>query len=144
MHGYACAAGGKLFKTIDGGLSWSQEPTLTTVDFYTIEVHQGSMYAVGGNGTIAAYGYPNGLTPITQPAASLEVIPNPVNNQLLIRNSSGMNEIRICDWIGNILLYEDAGSQQSYQLDVSALSPGFYLLQVSGHDTNWIQKIQKL
>ncbi len=55
QHGWVIGLGGSVLHTSDGGRNWNLQPTGTQVSLFGIEEVAGTLYVVGGEGTMLAY-----------------------------------------------------------------------------------------
>ena len=55
MTGWVIGLGGSILHTIDGGQSWTEQASGTQVSLFGIEEVGGTLYVVGGEGTMLAY-----------------------------------------------------------------------------------------
>jgi hypothetical protein len=72
---------------------------------------------------------PTGITEITN--LKLYVAPNPASQQVTIATSSEMTDIHIYDVLGQAVLHTTPSRSQRETLDVSSLTAGVYMVQVS-------------
>lgn len=77
----------------------------------------------------------------------LEIYPNPFDQIIHIENlNAGSDElsVRIFDISGKMVMEQQCHIQQNYQMDLSGLHSGTYLMQITNSKQEvWIQKIQK-
>jgi hypothetical protein len=111
--------------------------------------------AAAGDGNIGNDQFENFNTPSAGPNCALsvsnfesedvmKVFPNPSKGlvNILINKYNGKVDIQVIDIAGRQVyssVNEDFNSQKS--IDLSALSPGIYLLKISGDSLNYVQKI---
>ena len=139
-NGSACAAGGKLFSTSDGGNTWNIEPTITNLNFYNLEIHGGYIYAVGENGNIARRENPEGIF-LPEQKSEIKFFPNPAHDKIVIQSPYILESILITDVSGRIFFDENNIHSKNYIANVSALSDGIYFLQLSNKQNTSTQKL---
>jgi hypothetical protein len=71
---------------------------------------------------------------------SITVYPNPANNILFVNGLKGMAVLRITDLLGKQLFIKETNID-NIQLDVSALLPGMYLVQIQTEAGFAVEKI---
>ena len=69
-------------------------------------------------------------------------VSNPVNNEFVVKGLSGVNTINVYSLLGAKVLSSQV-SQEAITVDVSALSAGMYVVEVSGANGVYTQKIVK-
>ena len=63
--------------------------------------------------------------------------PNPTQGSVTLENSTGINSIKIVDLSGKEVLNVKDVNSITYSIDLSALKPGTYVLQVENSDDQW-------
>jgi hypothetical protein len=106
----------------------------------------GNVLAVGAGLDSTLIGYlPTNIHPIPGINSLIHIYPNPANNQLVITSGDiAMEEIKIVDVIGNEVIsnsYSPNAVIVKQVLDISALNPGIYMIEVL---TNRGVAVQKL
>jgi len=139
-NGYACAAGGKLFSTTNGGNTWNTEATITTYDFYNLEIHGGYAYAVGQNGNIARHANPLGIFLPEQKNES-KLFPNPAHDKVVIQSQSVVEGILITNVLGRIVIDENNIGSKIFSVNISALSDGVYFLKLCSKQSVLTQRL---
>jgi hypothetical protein len=72
-----------------------------------------------------------------------EISPNPVSDWLKIKNVNKFSTYRICNSTGVIFVNEDVPNEE-FQVDLTLLKPGYYLLILEGDDIVSYSKIVKI
>lgn len=114
----------------------SNDSTANIGAFTSNGMHYTVAYSVNGAGlhsdTICSDGiYVEQLTSIDESSTEIKVFPNPVENMLNLVFSFDNNcEIRILSSDGRLVMRAESGVADLVQLDVSALQPGIYLIEV--------------
>lgn len=80
-----------------------------------------------GNG-VSELTYNAGFNELSQPG--LKLFPNPVNDILYLDIPVNRMQLKIIDLSGRVLLHQDVAAKEN-SIDVSTLSPGLYIIQVS-------------
>ncbi len=76
-------------------------------------------------------------------AQPLRVYPNPANDRVYIESNGGtIDQVQVYDIQGRLLLDHPGDTSGRVQLNVSSLSPGIYVMQVSSGHTVSTQKLQ--
>ena len=66
-----------------------------------------------------------------------KIYPNPTQGSVTVENSIGINSIKIVDLSGKEVLNVKDVNSITYSIDLSALKPGTYVLQVENSDDQW-------
>ncbi|MGY8953089.1 MAG: T9SS type A sorting domain-containing protein [Flavobacteriales bacterium] len=66
-----------------------------------------------------------------------KIYPNPTQGSVTVENSIGINSIKIVDLSGKEVLNVMDVNSITYSIDLSALKPGTYVLQVENSDDQW-------
>lgn len=76
---------------------------------------------------------------------SLLVYPNPAGNYLKVqlRGVEGQATLRLYNLTGQLIMMREVGAPATVDLDVSALQPGAYLLEVHGQQHTFVQRVVK-
>jgi photosystem II stability/assembly factor-like uncharacterized protein len=150
MIGYAVGNGdsyfeGTIFQTIDGGVNWIRQIAGTYNDLLSVcftDNYTG--YAVGTYGTILKT-INNGLGFIDHSNNSIDftIHPNPATDHLIIEHGNQLGvEIKIYNVTGQMLLQRKL-SQNSYELDITQLPKGLYLLMLTTSNESDCMKFLK-
>lgn len=86
-----------------------------------------------GNGMFRFYKQDLGATGLDE-VKNLEwsLFPNPVGNQLFIRNDEKMDDVKIFDLMGKVVLEKNLYGQTEAQVSMADFANGIYLVSVSG------------
>ena len=128
---------GRIFKTTDAGAAWTalstgSIPGLNSV--YFTDANTG--YAVGNHGTILKTTNGGGIVSIQDPVlaeSSFTIYPNPATNKITIstnRKLPGETTISIINISGQQLMQARFQNQTKFEMDVSTLSKGIYLVKI--------------
>jgi photosystem II stability/assembly factor-like uncharacterized protein len=138
--GYAVGAGGKILKTTDGGTNWSVQSSGTTDNLssvYFTDANTG--YVVGGNGTFLKTTNGGGYVSINEPKPSksnFNLYPNPATNRITISTDkllSGETTISVINISGQQLIQAIFRNQDKFEMDVSNLAKGIYLVKIQNN-----------
>ncbi|HUM45863.1 MAG TPA: YCF48-related protein [Chitinophagales bacterium] len=135
--GYAVGTKGIVFRSTDGGVTWTDDHTGTSPLFALSMTDEKNGYAVGAGGTILKRGTATPVEDFDQSAINLSLFPNPAGDQATLSFPVSTEEkatIRITGIDGKICS-ELAAAQLSkgwneIQLDLSSLSPGVYVISI--------------
>ena len=64
----------------------------------------------------------------------VNIFPNPAHDKLNIVSTGGINEVSVCDLLGQVFLTGNY-SQDKLEIDVSALPAGLYFIKINGYET---------
>ena len=78
-----------------------------------------------------------GLSTIETEMPGIRIYPNPTQGSVTLENSTGINSIKIVDLSGKEVLNVKDVNSITYSIDLSALKPGTYVLQVENSDDQW-------
>jgi len=137
LIGYAVGPNGIVYRTKDGGVTWSDDYTGSNELFALSMTGENTGYAVGAGGIILKR---DNATPVGQAeitAGSLSIFPNPAPGQTMLSVSVPNEEaaiLQVMDLNGK-LCREVAGIHLStginqMALDLSWLSPGAYVVSI--------------
>jgi hypothetical protein len=76
------------------------------------------------------------------PEPSLDIYPNPAQDQLTIQHSTAMNRVQIFDIYGKLLQSEELDGT-STSLNVSGLSSGTYIVRITDDQNVVVRKFIK-
>ncbi|HEU0112132.1 MAG TPA: carbohydrate-binding protein, partial [Flavisolibacter sp.] len=100
--------------------------------------------------SLSVLGAPASFNAITDTETSINIYPNPVNDQLLIRlsnSNAGAIKIEIVN-IGGVITKElkisNGDTASMLKIDVTDLSPGIYILRMTCNAKNYLQRFIKL
>lgn len=104
----------------------SQSYTATASGDYAVEITSASCVDTSNCYFVDVVGIKELATP------SFSVFPNPVGQTLNIQFDEPLNkvDVKVIDVLGKVLLNQEAGHQQTLQLDVSGLHDGIYVIEV--------------
>lgn len=74
-------------------------------------------------------------------AISLNLYPNPAKDLLRVQTNEPILEIRMMDMLGQVV-YQNTADSKQHEINVSALQPGFYIVQVLTPKGITTQKVQ--
>lgn len=140
--GYAICEDGKVYKTVDGGITWTTDFS-SGETLFRISSVSGIMYAVGNNGKLIKYGSTLSVDNNFQKLPT--VYPNPFTNQLSIPLKNQINCIQLFDVTGKKIISEFVDSSQVlFKMDTQDLPEGLYLLNITTKNgESFTQKIVK-
>ncbi|MEL6865240.1 MAG: T9SS type A sorting domain-containing protein, partial [Bacteroidota bacterium] len=83
----------------------------------------------------------NNTTSTTSPLAqNIKLYPNPAKDQIWLESSPGPKQIRLIDRMGKVWIERlEQGAKTS--LDIQALAPGLYWLEVQMDGEKWVEKV---
>ena len=139
---------GCIIKTIDGGESWTEiqdvpSPTLSSIFFSDTNVG----YVVGDGGTILKTINGGGFVTINEKAQVKSLFtfyPNPTKNKITVANEKeilGEINVNIINISGQQLMQAQFQNQKQFEMDVSTLAKGIYLVKIQ---TNALNETKKL
>lgn len=140
-NGLVVGTGGTILYTSDGGANWVSQPSGTTLTLYDVSMLTAtSGVVVGASGKILRN--TNLLsTSENQVTSSIQMMPNPVVDELIIDSVTGIKSIEIYDLLGNKLFSQSQMlMEESHSLNVDFLNDGTYLVSVQTADNNSIIK----
>jgi photosystem II stability/assembly factor-like uncharacterized protein len=141
---------GYLVKTIDGGATWNDITTslIQNNSNYSMDfTDDNTGYACGENGVIIKT--TNGGTTAVKEiylGQGLNIYPNPVTSEMVIRNSEMIDEVSICNVLGKLvfqkLFYQPV---LEYKLEILNFPDGIYFLKINSEKNSCSKKfvIQK-
>ncbi|MDB5283696.1 MAG: hypothetical protein JWO06_2771, partial [Bacteroidota bacterium] len=92
----------------------------------------GNLITVNEGSDSTQIGYlPTGINNITAENNRIQIFPNPANNLLTVASQLGSIDIKITDVPGKEIIRYAPGGVHTTQLDVSQLSSGIYLIEVT-------------
>ncbi|MBK8415496.1 MAG: T9SS type A sorting domain-containing protein [Bacteroidetes bacterium] len=133
-NGYIAGGGGKILNTTDGGLTWTTQNSNATGNLYFLYFTDfNTGYVVGISGVIRKTIITTGLQEVRDNVFNFS--PNPVQNFLNISLNTKLKRttIRITDTEGR-MVYSEVGNFVNKTIDVSAISSGIYILEISTDD----------
>lgn len=114
----------------DGGLMYtSATPNSATITVYHDDVHPSKIILPGDNTFLDV--------PVTEPAATFELYPNPASESLTIQTSTQFTNYRITDLSGRIVL---SGNLKQNAISIAELESGMYLLSLVDIAGNVLEK----
>ena len=132
-----------VYHTLDGGITWSDRVDFglgmaTGRSLFFLDENQGWMG--GGYGLIAKYSGTVGLAETGRHNNSVTVFPNPARDviQIFSHHDEDIDQVRIYDQMGKLVLIKSAGFES---IDISNLSPGFYIVEIIGEGWNVNKKL---
>jgi photosystem II stability/assembly factor-like uncharacterized protein len=134
MEGYLSTTNGYIFKTLNGGVTWTEEhyggPNLDII------AHNGVDIYVGGNiNTLLTTAILTGIEDIMESNEITTVFPNPCNSNDNIQFKKPVSGLlQIVDLNGKLIVAEQMNKSNYFQLSQLNLSPGIYVMFVSGEE----------
>lgn len=132
---FAVGDNGTIMHSLDGGVTWSNMTSGTTVILKYAAFHDATHgIAVGNSGTILRYGYPSTVSvgSVVSNEDDFTIYPNPANNDLLIQTTSeDINDVSITNIMGENMLHK-AYETKDIHLDISGLAVGLYVVTIKG------------
>lgn len=133
-NGWAVGAGGTVLKTTDGGTTWVAENSGTTADILSIKMRSTTLgWICGDNGEVHVYAEnPPTLSLGEEESVSVQLYPNPVRENLVIQLDHEVEqaEIKLFSTEGKLIQSSVYVAQQQNILDLSALTPGIYIVKI--------------
>ena len=74
---------------------------------------------------------------------ALSVSPNPVKDVITINSPVGFDSVEVFNQLGQLVLKSNAELLNNNRLDLSALNPGMYMLQIKAENKSKTVKIIK-
>ncbi|MBK6964781.1 MAG: T9SS type A sorting domain-containing protein [Bacteroidales bacterium] len=135
--GFIATERGKIFKTSDGGNSWTESSTITDNPLKSIFFTDPETgYVVGLNGNIFkttnSGGY-DAIPDVMAAKAGFRLYPNPATSKIILISTSeiaGDVDVIIYNIQGRQLFNNKLNVQNNFELDVSNLLSGIYLLEI--------------
>ncbi|MCW3102754.1 MAG: type sorting protein [Bacteroidetes bacterium] len=128
-NGLAVGNAGKIYRTTNGGTSWTVDytDTCSSCPILKMDFENGTGYAVGANGILVKYGVTTG-TPEAA-AASFGIYPNPGHDVFYIKTNSAKASLEVYNAIGELITAAETGNE--YRLDLSGYSKGIYFAKLT-------------
>ena len=136
--GYYAGADGKIYKTVDGGISWKQEISFTNQYLFSIKFNpSGIGIAVGYGGTLIRIEedpLSESLFNHSMATTNMMVFPNPTTQEInLISENIIDKSVLLLYNINGHLISKMKGNQSGSPIDVRSLPSGtYYLLHFNG------------
>lgn len=132
MNGLALGNAGKIYRTVNGGSSWTVDyaDTCSTCALLKMDFENGTGYAVGENGMLVKYGVSTG---INQPENEIPVTiyPNPGTGVFMLKlNSPDKTLVEVLDPLGRKVLSQQAAGE--CKIDLSGYAKGVYIVKING------------
>lgn len=128
--------------TNGSGTITAQIPNLGPMANYKVRVISTNYPMVGDNIQEIEFGGDCGINDNT--LASCNIYPNPAHSDVTVSSSSNIDEVRILDLNGTLLLQKAYHDCKEATLDLSDFSPGVYMLHVITGRESDLHKIIKL
>ena len=74
---------------------------------------------------------------------ALSVSPNPVKDVVTINTTSGFDTVEVFNQLGQLVIESNSSLMNNNRLDLSALNPGMYLIQINADNKSKTVKIIK-
>lgn len=138
-YGWTVGALGKIYNSINGGYTWSQQTSNTSQNLngvYFLTTNQG--YAVGDNGTILLYGNPTTtyIKENNKENNTIEVYPNPATTELNADLSFKPTSVKIYDITGKQVI-----GANEFPINVSEIENGIYFMEIHSENGVLTKKI---
>ena len=143
--GYIVGAAGVIRKTVNGGLTWSQQTSPTTEELRSVCFVNSTLgYAAGANGTIIKYEATAGIPETNSSSESVTIYPNPALEQFTLEANSDLlgSFYTLTDLTGKIIYTAEINSKNTV-INISELSTGMYFLNLNGQIYQTIKVIKK-
>jgi len=132
-------------KTTDNGSTWNAQTSPTIQELRSVcFVTPGLGFAAGANGTIIKYTGTTGIDETNPLSESLEVYPNPANDQITLQVNSYLlgSTYTLTDLAGRTIQTGQINSVKT-EISISELTPGMYLLNHTGQNHQPIKVMKK-
>jgi photosystem II stability/assembly factor-like uncharacterized protein len=136
-NGYIVGEAGTILKTMDAGITWNVLPSGTTNDLFSVYFTDANTgYSVGSGGTILKTTNGGGFVSINKLVSSettFNLYPNPAIHKITIstnRTLTGETRISIISISGQQLMHTRFQNQKQFEMDVSTLCKGIYLVKL--------------
>jgi photosystem II stability/assembly factor-like uncharacterized protein len=145
--GYAVGESGTILKTMDGGLTWAYEWSGTCNPLYSVYfTDANSGHAAGAYGTIlsTSNGGSDFIGRTAIPTGSFKVYPNPALNKITVTSKYNIQQnclISIYTISGELVKQCKVRNERQFEIDVSNLSGGMYLLKMQSESGIEVQKL---
>jgi|GEM_PF-5162554 len=143
LTGFIGGTGGVLFKTADGGNSWTVETSNTNQDIRSIYTFNYSAYFVDASKKVYRSQQPLGVFENNHANVTLSIYPNPASGLVTVKyNYKTANELKVevVDALGKKLMENCLTNELA--LDISDLSNGIYFIRV--YENKNLLKTEKL
>jgi photosystem II stability/assembly factor-like uncharacterized protein len=141
MKGYAFGNAAKIYRTQNGGTTWTVEytDTCSSCAILKSDFENGVGYAVGSNGTLVKFGTTTSVVESSD-LQTVNIYPNPGTGKFTIRwGNPGNTLIEVLDIVGNTVLKKEMSF--SSQIDLSDSAKGIYMVRLTNRDRQIIKKI---
>jgi len=75
--------------------------------------------------------------------ASMEIFPVPANNELFVKSTESLSELRVINITGSTMQVVELSGEKNAQLNISELESGVYFLKLSGESSTQILRFVK-
>ena len=115
-------------------INWTKNGVVVSTDErYTFTVRESQEY-------VAHFRYYDNVEENT---ASCQIFPNPFTSAVSITTEKAAQSVSVYDIYGRLLMRQ-AVSKNQFEMDMSKLSPGAYLLQIDYGDSRSVHRIMKV
>lgn len=135
MNGLALGNNGKIYRTVNGGTSWTIDyaDTCATCPLLKMDFENGVGYAVGESGILVKYDV---TTDVTEKENTDEltctIYPNPSQGIIKIKTASTEPVVvEVADVLGNIIIASSVMSGNTATIDMSGEAKGLYFVHLS-------------
>jgi photosystem II stability/assembly factor-like uncharacterized protein len=132
MDGLALGNNGKIYRTVNGGTSWTVDyaDTCATCPLMKMDFEGGVGYAVGGSGILVKYDTPTGVKNENANELNCTVYPNPSQGIVKIKWASAEPAlVEVTDVLGNVV--SSSVMQSGVAIDLSGQAKGVYFIQLT-------------
>lgn len=132
---------GNIFKTNNGGTSWTQETLPATLLVNDLKyISASAAWIVGSGGTILAYSSSVTPTSLNNNKNSNQLIalyPNPAQNFVTIKNVADNKLVEVINTLGQVILKQNISNER---LNISHLQKGIYFVKIDDSLVKFIKE----
>lgn len=142
-------AGYEIEKSLDGrnfeSIKYVKATNIATYSFIDINVNTSAYYRLKMIDNNGKYSYSKTIVVTSRNEITANLYPNPANNEVVLNNLTGNNNISIINSLGQVVVQKSNVSASTINIDISALANGFYnvLVRKDGETKTIKLSIQK-
>jgi photosystem II stability/assembly factor-like uncharacterized protein len=143
LNGYAAGDSGRIYQTINGGVSWNVVFNGTSPVKSMVFRSNTHAVAVGNAGLVVVLGDEgSGIVTQSEPLSVITLQPNPAKETTTIKTENQFQWIEVYNLTGRLIARYQTLQQSSFQLPIKNLSSGLYLIKAGG--LGWTSPTQLL
>ena len=142
MSGLALGNNGKIYRTVNGGTSWTVDyaDTCVTCPLMKMDFEGGVGYAVGGSGILVKYDVTTGVKNENENEFNCTIYPNPSNGIIKIKTATAEPvRVEIVDVLGNVVT--SLVMSGNVAIDMTGEAKGLYFVHLYARGKSVTKKI---